>query len=96
MSELTLISSSDLPLRAIIESALSSELRLLEVALHQTQHRLQGFEERFQLSTTEFVTRYAENEIDETLETIEWLGEQRMAEHIQEKIDALNEIRFAN
>jgi phage shock protein A len=96
MGELTLISPRPEPIQPLVEAALANEVRLLEVGLRQTEHRLQLFEEKYQLSTPEFINRYANDEIEETLETIEWLGEYRMAQRIQEKIDRLKEIRFAN
>ena len=41
------------------------------------------------MDTTEFVARYAVDKINETLETIEWLGEYRLAANIRQKLDKL-------
>jgi len=91
-----LVSSQDYPLRSFIESAVKKELRQLEDAFRQTQAQLRVFEARYELSTDEFVSSYEANQIDETLETIEWLGEYRMAQHIQRKIDGVKGIEFAH
>ena len=64
-----------------------NDLQQLTDALHTTRSELRAFEEQYQLSTDEFVSRYAAGEIAESLETIEWLGEYRMAQHIQEQIE---------
>jgi hypothetical protein len=96
MTSITLVSVQDYPIRSLIESALSNELRLLESSLRQTQARLTDFESRFQLNTEEFVRRYADDRISEDMETIEWLGEHRMAQRIKEKIVALRGIHFAH
>lgn len=96
MTELTIISSSEVSLQPLIESAIANQLRVLAVGMRQAQHRIHAFEEQFGMTTADFVRRYANNEISETLDTIDWLGEYRMAQRIQEKIDTLKEIRFAH
>ena len=96
MTTLTLVSAHIYPLQPLVESALANEVRLLEVALRQTEARLRAFEAQYHLATSEFVTRYADGQIDETLDTIEWLGEQRMLTRIRQKIDTLRGVHFAN
>ncbi|MEZ4717746.1 MAG: hypothetical protein R2851_16910 [Caldilineaceae bacterium] len=96
MTEVTLISPSDRPLQPLIEAALMNEVRLLEAGKRQTEQRLRDFEAQFDMVTADFVRRYAADEIEETLETIEWLGEYRLAQTIQEKLDTLKGIRFAH
>lgn len=89
MVELTLISPGEQAIKPLVESALINEQRLLEVGLRKTQQRLQKFEEQYGMSTNEFILNYRNDLIQETLETIEWLGEYRMAQHIQAKIETL-------
>ena len=96
MTELTLISSNATSIKPSVEAALHNEVRLLEAGLRQTRHRLHQFEEQYAMATDEFIKKQADNGIQETLETIEWLGEYRMLQRIQEKIDALKGIQFAN
>ena len=96
MTQLTLISPRDVALQPLIESAIANQLRILEVGMRQTLHRIKAFEEQFGLKTDDFVPKYANDEIQETLDTIEWLGEYRMAQRIQTKIDTLKEIQFAH
>ncbi len=40
--------------------------------------------------------RYRSNQIDETLETIEWVGEYRMLMRLREKLQAMQEIEIAD
>jgi len=96
MVELTLISPGEQAIKPLIEAALVNEQRLLAVGMRKTQQRLQKFEAQYGMPTDEFVVKYRNDEIQETLETIEWLGEYRMAQRIQAKIDTLKAIRFAN
>ncbi len=96
MEELTLVSSYRRPLRPLVEAALQNELRLLQVNIKRTEQNLSNFETRFGLSTTEFIQRFENDELPETLDYVEWIGEYRLLMRLHEKAKALREIRFAN
>ncbi len=92
MNVLTLASDRDDSLEPLITSAVANELRLLEASLRRTEARLRDFEQRYQVATDEFVARYAANEVHEDLETLEWLGEYRLAQNITVQMEALRAI----
>lgn len=96
MTELVLISPHQRQLKPLVEAALHNELRLLEVGIHRAEHKLQEFETRYGLPWTEFIRRYEQDELEETLEFAEWIGEYRLLERLREKANVLREIRFAN
>ena len=96
MTELTLISTGRHPLKPLVEAALTNELRLLETAIRRTEQRLGEFEATYRLSTDEFIHRFEDDELEETLELAEWVGEYRMLERLCEKAATLREIQFAN
>ena len=96
MAELTLISSRKRSLKPLVEAALNNELRLLEAGIRRTQQRLKEFEKQHRFSTNEFVKRFENDQLDETLDFDEWIGENRMLARLKEKADTLREIRFAN
>ncbi|GAJ12849.1 unnamed protein product [marine sediment metagenome] len=102
MAEFTLISPRKRQLKPLVEAALHpvlviqdkcNELRLLEVGIRRTEQKLQGFETRYGLPSTEFVRRYEQDRLEETLEFAEWIGEYRLLEPLLEKADALRELR---
>jgi hypothetical protein len=96
MAELTLVSPLPRPLQPLVEGALQNELRLLEAGVRRSDLRLQEFEAHYGLATADFVQRYENDELEETLEFAEWIGEYRLRERLLEKADALRAIRFAN
>jgi len=96
MAELTLVSPSQRPLQPLVEGALQNELRLLEAGIRRSEQRLQEVEARYGLSTADFIQRYENDELEETLEFAEWIGEYRLKERLLEKADILRAIRFAN
>jgi hypothetical protein len=96
MAALTLVSPSPRPLQSLVEGALQNELRLLEAGLRRREQRLQGFEARYGLSTADFIQRYENDALEETLECAEWVDEYRLRARLLEKADALRAIRFAD
>ena len=96
MAELVLVSSSHRPLQSLVEGALQNELRLLEAGIRRSEQRLHEFEARYALSTTDFIQRYENDALEETLEFAEWVGEYRLRERLLEKADTLRAIRFAD
>jgi hypothetical protein len=96
MTALTLTSSHQHPLRPLVEAAIQNELRLLEAGIRRTEERLQDFEEKHNLTTQEFLRRYENDEVSETLEFAEWIGEYHLLKRLREKAETLQEIRFAN
>lgn len=96
MSELRLVSPSERPLKPLVEAALANEVRLLESGIQRTKKRLQQFEESHQMASEEFVRRFENNELDESLEYIEWIGEYRLLKRLQDKADTLRAIKFAS
>ena len=96
MAALTLTSRGQHPLRPLIEAAIYNELRLLQAGIGRTEERLQAFETQYGLSSQEFLRRYENDELPESLDFAEWIGEYRLLERLREKANTLQEIRFAN
>ncbi len=96
MTQLTLISAHQHPLKPLVEAALANELRLLEAGIRRAEHRLHKLEEKHKLPTNEFIRRFENDEFEETLELAEWIGEQRLLNRLNEKADILRGIKFAD
>lgn len=96
MAELVLVSKRQGSLKPLVEAALTNELRLVEAGVERTERRLRDFEARFGLSTADFIRRYENDELGETLEYAEWVGEYRMLARLNDKAETLRGIRFAN
>ena len=96
MSELTLVSVNERPLKPLVQAALENELRFLEAGIRRTEKRLSLFEIKYRLPTTEFIRKYENDELEENLEFAEWVGEQRMLARLREKKETLKGVRFEN
>jgi hypothetical protein len=96
MSELILVSSDEQSLKPLVEGALANEARLLQAGIRRTERQLHEYERRFEMPTSEFVDRFEADELDETLELDEWIGEYRLLQRLREKLETLRGIEFAN
>lgn len=101
MTTLTLVqerseANTDFSLRSLIDALLDTEIQSMEDGLRRTRQRIQAFEAQYALSTDEFLKRYGQNQIQETMETIEWVGESRMEQHLLKRLHTLRGIHVAD
>jgi hypothetical protein len=96
MNELKLVSKRSESIKPLVEGALLAALRSTEDGIQRTRQRLQEFEASYGISTEVFLARYENDELQETLEFAEWVGESRMLGRLQEKAERLREIEFAS
>ncbi len=96
MAELKIKSKDPKSLRRIIESALSERLYSVQTGIKKTKERLLSFENQYQLSTEEFITRFNNDELPHSFDFDEWIGESRMLEHLQQTKESIEEIHFVD
>ena len=96
MNQLTLTTNNERPLRPLVEAALNNELRLLDAAIQQTEKKIRGYEAAHDMSSAQFLQRYENDELPETLEFAEWIGEVRLLSRLREKADAYRGIKFVH
>ena len=69
---------------------------LVEAGIRRTEQRILEFEQKYHLRSQDFIARYENDEMEETMDFDEWIGEFRLLERLREKVDTLKDIRFAN
>jgi hypothetical protein len=84
MTALRLISASRQSIKPLVEAALENELHLMETGIRQTKQRILNFEEKYGMSTAEFISAYRDDKLAETMEFIEWMGESKLLERLLE------------
>jgi hypothetical protein len=87
--KVTITTEESVALRPLLESAVRTELRMLDLGLERTDERLRRFEERFGMNSDEFMRRYRTGQIEESLDTIEWAGEVETREILKGQRKAL-------
>jgi len=75
---------------------IESEYNALLNGQQITQGRIQHFEEKYAMSTIEFLKRFAEDEFQHSFDFDEWIGESRMLNHIEEKLARLKSLSHSD
>ena len=83
-------------LRPLLRTAIQNEAKSLTHGIRRTRERLIAFEEQFGMTSEEFERRYTAAEIDESLASIEWLGEIKMLRLLSEQKLALDGARSSD
>jgi hypothetical protein len=73
--QITIVADTAAALKPLIESAIKTELRVLELGIERTHQHLMAFEERYGMTSPEFEQRFNKREVAESLDFIEWWGE---------------------
>ena len=75
---------------AILQRTIRTEILRMEQGKKQIEQKLQTFEQKYQISSREFVTSWtAENLEGKDLEYVEWFGEYRCLENITQDLQIL-------
>jgi hypothetical protein len=96
MTDVRLVSKGERELKPLVEAALANELRLIEAGMQQAKNAIRALESRYQMATQEFLLRYENDEIEETMDFAEWIGEVRLVKRLQEKAETLRDIQVEN
>jgi hypothetical protein len=62
-------------LRSLLKAAIRAQLRIIETGMRRTERRLQAFERQYNMNSQEFYHRLTQDQMEETLDTVEWAGE---------------------
>ncbi len=73
--QVTVIADTAVALKPLLEAAIKTELRMLELGVERTLQRLVAFEEQYSMRSEEFEQRFGKGDLIESLDFIEWWGE---------------------
>jgi hypothetical protein len=96
MGKLRII-SDERDVTEIVKSAISAELKRLEIALNKTDREIKKFEEEYKISSDVFLREFTAEDLkggDE--EYIKWSGELKMKECILEDLQRLKDIEYVS
>lgn len=89
LQQIIIQSESKIELKPLLETAIQGELRSLQHGINLTRARLADFEQRYGMTTTEFLRRFTPEDLGETLDFIDWQGETKMLALLEAKKNAL-------
>ncbi|MGG6238818.1 hypothetical protein ACQ4N7_09270 [Nodosilinea sp. AN01ver1] len=93
-----ILKSADIPKAvAVIRSAIDKEISRLEKGTERSLERLKQFEDRYQVSSSEFAQRFAAEDLEgKDLEYVEWMGEYRLFQQLAEDLTLLKNVAYAS
>lgn len=79
----------------IIKSAISAEIKKLEIGLNRTKREIRQFEDEYKISSDAFIKEFSAEDLkggDE--EYIRWTGELKLRDRILEELEKLKDIEY--
>ena len=94
LQEIVIKTNASEALKPLVETAIRNQLKALRHGIQRTKERLAEFEKRAGLSSAEFERKLQADEIEETLETIDWNMELAALHLLEGQYQSLNEARI--
>lgn len=94
MVKLTIISDKE-NATDVIKSAISAEIKRMEIGLNRTNREIKSFEEKYKVSSETFSKEFAAEDLkggDD--EYVRWAGELGMRNRIIEELEKLKDIEY--
>jgi hypothetical protein len=96
LASVTISSQRTRTIKPLIEAALHHELDRIQLGIRQSEQRIQAFEQQYGMPSVEFLRQHQHDELPETLESIDWIGELQLLTRLREKETTLRELRFVD
>ncbi len=94
MSKLKIISDEQ-NISDVVKSAINAEIKRLEVGLDKTNREIKKFEEKYLLSSTEFLKGVTADDLKGgDYDYVKWSGELKIRERILEDLQKLKDIEY--
>jgi len=88
---LTVLSSDARAMQSLVACAIERNIEQALDSIKVLKQEIQTFETKYGISSAEFLRRYREDEIPETLETIDWCFSWRQYEYLCQRLRFLRE-----
>ncbi|HHT9136275.1 MAG TPA: hypothetical protein ACFYEK_03430 [Candidatus Wunengus sp. YC60] len=81
-------------IKELIIEGLKEEKKRIEFALERTASIVKAYEEKYGISTSVFIEKFKQSEIEENDDTFDWWAEVKMANELREKINTIANIEI--
>ncbi len=94
MAEIVIRTGKPESIRPILDSAISNQLKLLKASINRTQIRISSFEQKYNMSSEQFVQKIREGMDDDNLDFVEWIGETKILKRLEEEYKELEGLQI--
>jgi len=78
----------------ILESAIRNQLKMLKASINRTKMKITSFEQKYNMSTEQFMQKIREGMDDDNLDYVEWIGETKILKRLEEEYKELEGMRI--
>ncbi|KAF5429742.1 hypothetical protein C5S36_14865, partial [Candidatus Methanophagaceae archaeon] len=78
----------------ILDSAIRNQLKLLKTSINKTKLRISSFEQKYNMSSEQFVQKIREGMDDDNLDFVEWIGETKILKRLEEEYNELEGLQI--
>lgn len=93
MLKLQITSDKDNVLQ-ILQSAIDSKTKRLEISLLKTKQEILKFEKKYNFSSEQFINSCTAEDLEEEIDYICWMGELQIQQALINELQILNEIEY--
>ncbi len=76
----------------LLTRVLNTEYKRLQLELMITEEKIKRFEDKYGMSSSEFMERYTRGELGDEEEYMEWYGELKFLERIRNELEELKKV----
>lgn len=94
MAEILIKGNKPESIMPILDSAIRNQLKLLKTNINKTKLRISSFEQKYNMSSEQFVQKIREGMDDDNLDFVEWIGETKILKRLEEEYNELEGLQI--
>jgi hypothetical protein len=94
MAEIVIKTGKPESIMPVLDSAIRNQLKLLKASINRTKARISSFEQKYSMSTEQFMQKIREGMDDDNLDYVEWIGERKILKRLEEEYKELEGLRI--
>ena len=94
LQEIVIKTNANESLKPLVEAAIRNQLKMLQHGIVRTKERIAEFEKRAGMPSAEFERKIQTDEIEETIETIDWNMELAALRLLEGQYQSLSEAKI--
>ena len=89
MAEIVIRTGKPESVMSVLDSAIRNQLKLLKTSITRTKIRIMDFEQKYNMSTEQFMQKIRKDIDDDNLDFVEWIGETKILKRLEEEYNEL-------
>jgi len=94
MAEILIKGNKPESIMPILDSAIRNQLKLLKTSINKTKLRISSFEQKYNMSSEQFVQKIRGGMDDDNLDFVEWIGETKILKRLEEEYNELEGLQI--